>query len=100
MHQVGLAEADAAVEEQRVEARAGGMLGDAAGAGVLVLHDVAYPGWTACVDGHPAPVLRVNLLFSGVEVGQGRHTVTFAFHPLSPVNLAAAAASLLHKDDD
>ena len=73
---------------------------DAARAGVLVLHDIAYPGWTATVDGHPAPVLRVNLLFRGVEVGQGRHTVTFAFHPLSPVNLAAAAASLLHKDDD
>ena len=73
---------------------------EAASAGVVVLHDVAYPGWTASVDGHEAPVLRVNLLFRGVEVGRGRHVVTFAFHPLSPANLAAAAASLLHKDDD
>ncbi len=72
----------------------------AASNGVLVLHDVAYPGWTASVDGHPAPVLRVNLLFRGVEVGAGRHTITFAFHPLSPRNLAAAAAGLLRRDDD
>ena len=34
VHQVGLAEADAAIEEQRVEARARRALGDAAGAGI------------------------------------------------------------------
>ncbi len=73
---------------------------EAAAAGVLVLHDIDYPGWTASVDGHTVPVLRVNLLFRGVEVGQGRHVVTFAFHPLSPANLIAAAASLLHRDGD
>ena len=73
---------------------------EAAGAGVLVLHDIDYPGWTASVDGHAVPVLRVNLLFRGVEVERGRHVVTFAFHPLSPANLVAAAASLLHKDGD
>ena len=64
---------------------------EAARDGVLVLHDVAYPGWSVSVDGHEAPLLRVNLLFRGVEVGAGRHTVTFAFHPLAPGNLAAAA---------
>ncbi len=46
------------------------------------------------------PVLRANLLFRGVEVSPGRHTVRFAFHPLSISNLASAAAGLLHRDDD
>ena len=71
---------------------------EAARPGVLVLHDVAYAGWTASVDGRRAPMLRVNLLFRGVEVGPGRHVVTFAFHPLSPANLATAAAGLLRRD--
>ncbi len=73
---------------------------EAASPGVLVLHDIDYPGWIASVDGHPAPVLRVNLLFRGVEVSQGRHLVTFAFHPLSPANLVAAAAGLVHRTGD
>ncbi len=66
-------------------------------AGLLVLHDLAYPGWVATIDGHDAPILRANLLFRGVEVGPGRHTVHFAFHPLSIANLAGAAAGLLRK---
>ena len=73
---------------------------EAAGASIVILHDIDYPGWTASVDGHTVPVLRVNLLFRGVEVGEGRHVITFAFHPLSPANLVAAAAGLLHRDDD
>ena len=72
---------------------------DAAAAGLLVLHDIAYPGWDVSVDGVKAPLLRANLLFRGVEVPAGHHAVEFSFHPLSLANLAAAVGDLLHKDD-
>ena len=72
---------------------------DAATTSVLVLHDLDYPGWEARVDGTPAPILRTNLLFRGVEVPPGHHTVEFAFHPFSLANLTAAAAGLLHEGD-
>ena len=45
--------------------------------GVLVLHDINYPGWEAWVDGERRPILRANLLFRGVEVGPGKHGLNF-----------------------
>ncbi|MBV8446992.1 MAG: hypothetical protein JO124_03270 [Hyphomicrobiales bacterium] len=59
--------------------------------GVLVLHDLFYPGWEATVDDEPARILRMNLLFRGVELPRGRHIVTFRFNPLSPAHLYEAA---------
>lgn len=67
--------------------------------GVLVLHDIYYPGWEASVDGERRPVLRANLLFRGVEVPAGKHRVEFAFRPLSLENLVAAAGDLVDTDD-
>lgn len=67
--------------------------------GVVVLHDIYYPGWEATVDGEPRPILRANLLFRGVEVEAGRHRIEFRFRPLSVDNLVAAAAGLVEKDD-
>jgi hypothetical protein len=68
--------------------------------GVVVLHDLYYPGWEASVDGHQQPILRANLLFRGVEVPAGRHRVTFTFRPLSFANLAAAASSVLSRNEE
>ncbi|WOJ89536.1 YfhO family protein [Methylocapsa polymorpha] len=73
---------------------------DADRAGVVVLHDLFYPGWEARVDGVQKPVLHANVLFRGVEVTAGHHRIEFAFHPLSFANLAAAVTSVLHRNGD
>ncbi|MBQ0821614.1 YfhO family protein [Microvirga terrae] len=67
--------------------------------GILVLHDIHYPGWEAWVDGERRPILRANLLFRGVEIGPGRHRVEFHFRPMSIENLVAAAADLVKSDE-
>ncbi len=48
---------------------------------VLVLTDSAYPGWQASVDGRPAPILTVNLLFRGVVIPAGHHEIAFSYAP-------------------
>ena len=65
---------------------------------VLILHDIYYPGWEVTVDGVTKTVLRVNLLFRGVELQAGRHVVEFHFRPLSLANLTAAARGLVDRD--
>ena len=63
--------------------------------GILIVHEAYYPGWVAQIDGRPAPILRTNVLFRGVEVGEGRHRITFRFEPFSLVNLRDALMSAL-----
>jgi hypothetical protein len=73
---------------------------DAPKAGIVVLHDLFYPGWEARVDGHKEPVLHANILFRGIEVPAGHHRVMFSFRPLSLTNLAAAASSVFHRQEE
>ncbi|MCI0735848.1 MAG: hypothetical protein L0Y50_06180, partial [Beijerinckiaceae bacterium] len=68
--------------------------------GIVVLHDLFYPGWEVSVDGLKKPVLRANILFRGVEVPSGRHKVRFSFRPLSLTNLSAAISSVLHRREE
>ncbi|WP_198033168.1 YfhO family protein [Methylosinus sp. PW1] len=63
--------------------------------GLLVLHDLYYPGWEARIDGAPAPIVKANILFRGVPTAKGRHRVEFLFRPFSVANLASAASTLL-----
>jgi hypothetical protein len=65
-------------EPERVDlsARAGGRA-------LVVLSDVWYPGWKAKVDGHDAPIERVDYLLRGVAVGPGTHRIEMTYRPAS-----------------
>jgi hypothetical protein len=51
--------------------------------GLLVLSDLAYPGWTATVDGHPARIYTVDYLLRGIRLPPGSHTVQMSYEPAS-----------------
>ena len=52
-------------------------------AGTVVLADAYAPGWTARVDGAPAPILPAAIALRAVQVGAGAHTVEFRYRPFS-----------------
>lgn len=66
----------ASYEPERVEVRV-----RASREATLVLNDAYYSGWSAQIDGHPAEILRTNLVVRGVEVPAGEHTVVFLYRP-------------------
>jgi hypothetical protein len=52
-------------------------------ASLLMLNDTDYPGWTATIDGHAAPIVRTDYLFRGVVLPPGQHRVEFTYAPRS-----------------
>ncbi len=68
----------------------------ASGPGVVVLSEVAYPGWRVLVGGEPVTLITVNGLFRAVELESGEHEVTFQFYPLTLVfGIAISGVGLL-----
>nr|HPL27404.1 YfhO family protein [Anaerolineae bacterium] len=75
------ADDDVAVEEyaaERVRLRV-----KTASEAYLVLADSYYPGWTARVDGKPAPIERADVVLRAVAVPPGEHVIEFSFEPQS-----------------
>jgi hypothetical protein len=62
-------------------------------AGLLVLTDLWYPGWTVEVDGRPAPILRADGCVRAVALPAGEHRAVFRYRPWS--FLAGAAVSVV-----
>ena len=51
--------------------------------GLLVLSEVAYPGWQAAVDGRPAPILKADTILRGIAIPAGQHLVKLSYWPIS-----------------
>jgi hypothetical protein len=62
-------------------------------AAMLVVSQAWFPGWQASVDGHAAPVVRVDGVVQGVPVPAGRHRVALRYQ--APGVRAGAAVSAL-----
>ena len=65
----------------------------AVGPGRLILRDTLVPGWSATLDGAPAPLELADGLWRAVELGPGTHEVVFAYR--TPGLVAGALVSLL-----
>ena len=91
----GAAEGPVAAREVRVE---GGLVRaelTAPRAGVAVILEPWFPGWTATVDGVPAPVARADYAFMAMAVPAGEHALRLEYHPTQlGRGLAVAAATL------
>jgi hypothetical protein len=63
--------------------------------GLAVVLDPFYPGWTATLDGAPAPILRANFAFQAVPVPAGRHALRLEYrNPWVGTGAAASAGTL------
>ena len=65
--------------------------------GWLVLSEVWYPGWTATLDGAPAPIIQADYLLRAVQVGPGTHTLVMEFRsrPLLIGQIISGVTALL-----
>jgi hypothetical protein len=65
--------------------------------GLIILADAFDDAWRLTIDGHPAPILRANLLMRAAAVESGSHTLVYTYEPVSIwiggfVSLAGMAA--------
>jgi hypothetical protein len=67
----------------------------ATGPGLLVISEVAYPGWMATVDGEKAEIQTVHQILRGIELGEGEHEVILAFRPRTVMIGFACTAIIL-----
>ncbi|MBV8750223.1 MAG: YfhO family protein [Candidatus Eremiobacteraeota bacterium] len=49
--------------------------------GYVMLNDTMLGGWTATVDGAPAPIVEADYLFRAVRLDAGRHRIEFRYAP-------------------
>ncbi len=64
--------------------------------GLLVLADLAYPGWIAEEGGRRLPILRADGFFRAVALPAGTHRVVFRYRPRSfAIGLALSALAVL-----
>jgi hypothetical protein len=67
---------------------------DAPRAGLAVILDPFFPGWSATVDGAPAPVVRADFAFQAVPVPAGKHQLRMVYRSrLLPAGFAVAVAA-------
>ncbi|HKQ75240.1 MAG TPA: YfhO family protein, partial [Blastocatellia bacterium] len=50
---------------------------------VLVLSEIAYPGWRVTIDGYRSELLRVNYNLRGVALPEGSHRIELTYSPAS-----------------
>ena len=62
-------------------------------AAVVVTSQIACPGWSVSLDGHPIVPLTANGLFVALSVERGRHTVLLHYTPV-PVQLGLYLSAL------
>ncbi|MCL4506280.1 MAG: YfhO family protein [Chloroflexi bacterium] len=51
--------------------------------GWLIVRDAYYPGWSARIDGSPAPIIPADSLFRAVAITPGDHQIEFTYEPQS-----------------
>ena len=65
-------------------------------AALLMLSEVWDPGWSATVDGTPAPVLLADHVLRAVPIPPGSHTVALRYTPpLLPLGLAITSTTVV-----